>query len=82
MTETYVCPECTSAIERSYNVKYIIHTCGECGTHGRFINDDLLDRLYEIPEEDQPDDWPEMSLEERMEHAIKEDLIDYGDLVV
>lgn len=82
MSETYVCPECTNAVERNYSVKYLISTCDECGTHGRFINDELLDRLYELPEEDLPDDWTDMSLDDRMEHAMREGLLDYDDLRV
>lgn len=82
MSETYVCPECTAEVGRNYSVKYIIRTCGECGTNGRFINEELLERLYEIPEDSLPDDWPDMQLDDRMEHALREGLIDRSDLAV
>lgn len=82
VSETYVCPECTDEVGRSYSVKYIIRTCEECGTNGRFINEGLLERLYEIPEEKLPDDWPDMALDDRMEHALREGLISRSDLAV
>ena len=87
MSETYVCPECTAEVGRNYSVKYIIRTCRECGTNGRFINEALLEQLYALADADMgneelPDGWAEMPLDDRMEYALREGLIDYEDLVV
>ena len=34
MSETYVCARCQDAVERNFEVRSIIRTCGECGENG------------------------------------------------
>ncbi len=80
--ETYVCPECTSTVERDYNVRYIVRTCDECGHNGRFLNETLTNVVYDVPEEERPDDWADQPLDERFRHALEEGLIDRTDLDV
>jgi hypothetical protein len=79
-SETYVCPECTSTVERDYRVKYVIRTCDECDHNGRFLHESLTDVIYAIPEEDRPDDWADDPLDERFRRALEEGLIDRTDL--
>lgn len=79
-SETYVCPECTTPVERDYRVKYLVRTCDECGTNGRFLNESLTDVVEGIPEEERPDDWADTPLDERVRYALEEGLIDWADL--
>jgi RNase P subunit RPR2 len=81
-SETYVCPECTSTVERDYRVKYVIRTCEECGHNGRFLHESLLDVVYDIPEEERPDGWADKPLDERLRRALEEGLIDRAQLDV
>jgi RNase P subunit RPR2 len=82
VSESYVCPECTSTVERNYRVQYVIRTCDECGHHGRFLHESLLDLVYEIPEAEVPDDWDDRPLDERLSYALEEGLIDRTELAV
>lgn len=79
-SETYVCPECTSTVEREYRVRYVIRTCEECGHNGRFLHESLLDVVHDIPEDDLPEDWADQPLDERLRHAIEEGLVDRAQL--
>ena len=76
MTESYVCPNCERVEDRSYRVRLIVLTCPDCGENGRFLNTTLVDRLQEVSESDRPDDWAEMRLDERLEYAVREGLLD------
>lgn len=71
-----MCPNCERVEERSYRVRLILLTCPDCGDNGRFLNRTLVDRLQEVPESDRPDDWAAMPLDERLEYAINEGLLD------
>lgn len=77
MTETYVCSHCEATITRSFDIRSIIRTCGECDTNGRFLNQSLVDSLSSLPEEELPDGWAEMALDERFEVALKQGLIHF-----
>jgi len=75
VTETYVCPTCEHAEDRSYRVRLILLTCPNCGENGRFLNRSLVDRLDEVAPADRPDDWGEMPLDERLEYAARNGLL-------
>lgn len=75
VTETYVCARCEAPVEREFAVRSIIRTCDECGANGRFLHTSLVDSLASIPEEDRPDDWESMALDERFTDALKRGLI-------
>jgi hypothetical protein len=62
--------------DRPYRVRLIVLTCPECGDNGRFLNTTLVDRLQEVPESDRPDEWTEMPLDDRLEYAIKQGLLE------
>lgn len=76
VTETYVCPHCGTTQERSYRVRLIIVTCPECGENGRHVHASYVDLLDEVPEEDKPDEWSRMPLDERLLDAVKRGLVD------
>jgi Zn-finger nucleic acid-binding protein len=82
VTETYVCSNCRTSEQRSYRVQFFVQTCPECGEHGWFVHESLLDVLETVPTEDRPADWDEMSLEDRFRHVAKRGLIDWSDLRV
>ena len=62
--------------DRPYRVRLIVLTCPECGDNGRFLNTTLVGRLQEVPESDRPDEWTEMPLDDRLEYAIKQGLLE------
>lgn len=76
MPETYVCARCEATVEREFAVKSLIRTCAECGEHGRFVHESLLESLTEIPAEERPDEWEEMTLDDRFMDAVKRGLIE------
>ncbi len=76
MTDSYVCPNCERVEDRPYRVRLIVLTCPECGDNGRFLNTTLVGRLQEVPESDRPDEWTEMPLDDRLEYAIKQGLLE------
>lgn len=76
MTDTYVCPNCEHAEDRSYRVRLIVLTCPECGENERFLNRSLVDRLDDVATADRPDEWGEMPLDERLEYAVRNGLLD------
>ena len=82
MTESYVCSNCRLRVQRSYRVQFFVQTCPECGEHGWFVHESLLDVLETVPAAERPADWDEMSLEERFRHVAKEGLLDWSDLRV
>lgn len=75
VTDTYLCADCREGVTRPYSVRALIRTCDNCGEHGRFLHEAVVERLSEIPPEDHPDGWDEMSLDERAEAAVKRGLI-------
>jgi len=75
VTQRYVCSHCEATITRSFDIRSIIRTCGECESNGRFLNQSLVDSLASLPEEELPDGWTEMALDKRFEVALKEGLI-------
>jgi RNase P subunit RPR2 len=79
VTETYVCPHCSTGTDRTYRVQFIIVTCEECGRNGRFVHDSLLSVLASVPEADRPDDWEQRPLDERLLYAVREGLVTYDD---
>ncbi|SFR69398.1 hypothetical protein [Halogeometricum limi] len=76
MTETYVCPHCAATQERPYRVRLIILTCPECGENGRHVHASYESLLNEVPEDDKPDEWDRMPLDERLFDAMKRGLVD------
>ncbi|WP_144902687.1 hypothetical protein [Halobellus captivus] len=76
MTESYVCPHCGRVEERPYRVRLIILTCADCGENGRFLHESIVARLEDVPEPRRPEDWSEMALDERLQYAVKEGLLD------
>jgi hypothetical protein len=75
VADTYLCSGCREGVTRPYRVRRLIMTCDSCGEHGQFLHRAVVDRLTEIPPEDHPEGWEEMSLDERAEAAIKRGLI-------
>ena len=76
MPETYVCSNCEATVEREFAVKSLIRTCAECGEHGRFVHESLLESLAAIPDDDRPEEWDGMPLDERFMDAVKRGLIE------
>jgi hypothetical protein len=76
VTETYVCPNCTATVERPYRVRLIVLTCPECGENGNFLNRTLVELLSEIPEEERPDDWGDLAVDQRLSSAVRRGLLD------
>lgn len=76
MTDTYLCPHCEHAEERSFRVRFIVRTCPDCGENGRFLNESLVFRLEEVPESERPEGWSEMPLDERLQYAVREEILD------
>ena len=76
MTESYICPHCGRIEERSYRVRLIILTCADCGENGRFLHESFVERLDDVPEENRPAEWSEMPLDERLQYAVREGLLD------
>jgi hypothetical protein len=64
--------------DRPYRVRLIILTCPDCGENGRFLHESLVDRLDEVPEAERPDDWGEMPLDERLQYAVREGLLQFS----
>nr|WP_305148875.1 hypothetical protein [Halobellus inordinatus] len=50
-------------------------TCPDCGENGRFLHESLVERLNEVPEAERPDNWGEMPLDERLQYAVREGLL-------
>jgi len=75
VTDSYVCPHCGRVEERPYRVRLIILTCPDCGENGRFLHESLVERLDEVPEAERPDDWGEMPLDERLQYAVREGIL-------
>jgi hypothetical protein len=82
VTETYVCSHCRARDRRSYRVQFFLQTCPECAEHGRFLHASLLDVLDGIPEDDRPEEWGELDLDERLLYAVKNGLLDYSETLV
>jgi len=82
MTDTYACSSCGATVEREYGVQYIVLTCPSCGEHGRLVHESLVATLEGLPEEDRPDDWEGMGLDDRLLHAVREGLIDREDVEI
>ncbi|WP_256289763.1 hypothetical protein [Halobellus inordinatus] len=61
--------------DRPYRVRLIILTCPDCGENGRFLHESLVERLNEVPEAERPDNWGEMPLDERLQYAVREGLL-------
>ena len=76
MSETYRCAVCEAPVEREFAVRSVIRTCDECGEHGRFLHESLLESLESIPDDDRPEEWESMSLDERFMDAIKRGIIE------
>ncbi|ELZ34426.1 hypothetical protein C474_01931 [Halogeometricum pallidum JCM 14848] len=57
-------------------MRLIIVTCPECGENGRHVHASYVDLLDEVPEEDKPDEWSRMPLDERLLDAVKRGLVD------
>jgi len=76
VTDSYVCPHCGHIEERPYRVRLIVFTCPDCGENGRFIHASLVDRLDEVPEPQRPENWEEMPLDDRLQYAIREGLLE------
>jgi hypothetical protein len=76
VTDSYVCPHCGRVEERPYRVRLIILTCPDCGRNGRFLNASLVARLEEVPESERPEEWGEMPLDERLQYAVRKELLD------
>jgi hypothetical protein len=47
-----------------------------CEENGQFLHTSFRDRLKTIPEDARPAGWEEMPLDEQMEYAIREGLIE------
>jgi DNA-directed RNA polymerase subunit RPC12/RpoP len=75
VTETYVCSRCEATVTRSFEIRSLIRTCGECGENGRFLHESLVDSLGRLPREELPEDWETMALDERFKQALREGLI-------
>jgi predicted ATP-dependent serine protease len=78
----YVCAECGAVTERSYAVPTLVRTCEECGEWSHFIRDALLALADRVPEDDRPDDWDDLSSEEKMRVAMREGHVSLSDLRV
>ncbi|CAJ52653.1 hypothetical protein [Haloquadratum walsbyi] len=76
MTESYICPRCGHTEDRPYRVRLIILTCPACEKNGQFLHISFRDQLEAIPEDARPSGWREMPLDEQMEYAIREGLIE------
>jgi DNA-directed RNA polymerase subunit RPC12/RpoP len=76
VSETYVCARCEATVEREFAVKSLIRTCAECGEHGRFVHKSLLESLTAIPDEERPEEWDGMSLDDQFMDAVKRGLIE------
>ncbi|MDS0259083.1 hypothetical protein NDI56_06725 [Haloarcula sp. S1CR25-12] len=75
MTETYVCAHCESTVTRPFEIRSIIRTCGECEENGRFLHESLVESLSALPDEELPDEWEAMPLDERFKTALQRGLI-------
>lgn len=75
MPETYLCANCRETVDREFAVRSLIRTCDECGQNGRFLHTSLVDSLEAIPEDERPEEWERMRLDERFEDALKRGLI-------
>ncbi|MBV0925034.1 MULTISPECIES: hypothetical protein [Haloarcula] len=76
MTETYVCANCGATATRSFGVRSIIRTCDDCGENGRFLHRSLVDSLSSLPDDELPENWESMALDDRFEEALKRGLIE------
>jgi hypothetical protein len=75
MTDTYVCANCQATVTRSFEIRSIIRTCDSCDTNGRFLHESLVNSLESLPDDDLPETWEQMPLDERFKEALKRDLI-------
>ncbi|RDI70293.1 HMG-box domain-containing protein [Halopelagius longus] len=76
MTDTYVCPYCGATEHREYRVRLILLTCPECGENGRFLNEELVEVLDEIPDDELPEEWSELPADQRLHRAMERGLVD------
>ncbi|WP_135304093.1 hypothetical protein [Haloarcula amylovorans] len=76
MPETYVCANCGATVTRSFGVRSIIRTCDDCEENGRFLHRSLVDSLSSLPDDELPQDWESMPLDDRFEEALKRGLIE------
>jgi hypothetical protein len=71
---------CGATVERSFRVPAVIRTCeNDCG-FGGYVREGLADRLGDVPEEARPEDWEELSAEERLRIAAREGVLTIDDL--
>ncbi len=75
MTETYVCSHCEATVTRPFEIRSVIRTCDECDENGRFLHESLVESLRSLPDEELPDGWEAMPLDERFELALRKGLI-------
>lgn len=75
MSETYYCANCEANVTRSFEIRSIIRTCDDCGTNNRFLHRSLVDSLASLPDEELPEEWETMPLDERFRAALERDLI-------
>lgn len=78
MTESYHCSHCRASDDRTYRVQFFLQTCPDCGEHGQFVHEAVVDVLDQIPERDRPGEWPEMTLAERLVYATRHGLVEFG----
>ncbi|MFC7226683.1 hypothetical protein N0B31_04650 [Salinirubellus salinus] len=80
MSERYVCAECGAVTERTYAVPTLVRTCEECGAWSHFIREALLALADRVPEDERPEDWDELSGDEKMRVAMREGHVSLADL--
>jgi hypothetical protein len=76
VTESYTCPQCGHTEDRPYRVRLIILTCPVCDENGQFLHTSFHSQLEAIPKDARPSGWEEMAVDEQMQYAIREGLIE------
>ena len=71
MTETYVCPTCGGTTERDFRVPSVVRTCENGCGFVHFLREQLLELTERVPDAERPDDWDELSGEERLRVAVR-----------
>jgi hypothetical protein len=71
VTETYVCPTCGSTTERDFRVPSVVRTCQSGCGFVHFLREELLELTERVPEAERPDDWDDLSGEERLRIAVR-----------
>ena len=80
MTETDVCPECGATVDREFRVPTVVRTCDEGCGFVHFLREGLSELVAQVPEEHRPDDWSDLSSDERVRIAIREGVVTLADL--